>query len=156
MKMGPGGRGLWLAFLIAGLVVGAAFTYFVLPRRPPRTEINSDVCARTFATVAGINSYLADRAAVDPGSSAHPLVGVPEADRDEVWAEYLETTGSYTAETIAGFNATFAGESQFLVERLSEAGYWSEPAEVVAVNELAVSRLAQELEASAKAAGCQP
>lgn len=154
MKSGLGGRGVWLALLITGLVVGAALTYFILPRRPPSTGINDEVCARAFATVAGITTYLADRAAVDPFSAAHPLLGVPEEDRDEVWGEYLELTASYTAETIAGFNATFAGESQFLVEQLSEAGYWSEPAQVNAVNELAVGLLAQQLEASALAAGC--
>ncbi len=134
MKMGPGGRGLWLAFLIAGLVVGAAFTYFVLPRRPPRTEINIDICARTFATVAGINSYLADRGAVDPGSSAHPLVGVPEADRDEVWAEYLEDNRQYTAKRSPASTRRSPVRASSWSNGSRKPGYWSEAAaEVVAV-----------------------
>jgi len=155
MKLGLGGHGRWLAVLLSGLAAGVAVTYFVLPRRVVSTEVDESVCTRAFAAADGINTYLADRASLDPGPVIHPLVGIPEEDQDEVWAKYLEETATYTAQTVAGFNTNFAAETQFLVERFSAAGYWINAAQVNVVNELAAIHLAQELDATALRAGCQ-
>ncbi|CAN5312338.1 hypothetical protein BH18ACT5_BH18ACT5_18080 [soil metagenome] len=154
MSTGQGSHGRWLVFLIVGLAAGVAVTYFLLPRRAPAMGVDESICARAFATSDGITAYLADREEADPGVDSHPLVGVPEEDRDAVWAEYLEATAEYTSQTVAGFYASFAGESQFLVERFSAAGAWEAPTQVVAVNELAVRDLALQLDAAALRAGC--
>ncbi len=155
MKLGLGGHGRWLVFFLSGLAAGVAVTYFVLPRRVISTEVDESVCTRAFAAADGINTYLAARASLDPGPVIHPLVGIPEEDQDEVWAQYLDETGTYSAQTVAGFNTNFAAETQFLVETFSEAGYWLEVARVNVVNELAAIHLAQELDATALRAGCQ-
>ncbi|MGI8517629.1 MAG: hypothetical protein ACR2ME_04715 [Acidimicrobiia bacterium] len=155
MKLGPGGHGRWLAVLLSGLAAGVVVTYFILPRRVVSTEVDESICTRAFVAADGINAYLADRATLDPGPEIHPLVGIPQGDRDELWAEYLEESDSYTAQTVAGFNTNFAAETQFLVERFSAAGYWIGAARVNVVNKLAVIHLAQELDATALRAGCR-
>jgi hypothetical protein len=171
MESGPPSRGRWLILLVVGLLAGAAFTYLVLPRRPPvavivgstgvdttvvatTTDLDSSMCQRVFDAADGINTYLTDRLEADPSTDAHPLIGVSEEDRDAVWSEYLASTAEYQAETLAGFSETFAGEAQFLVERLSAAGAWEQSVDVVVVNELAIRNLAVELVAAALRADC--
>lgn len=155
MRAGQGSHLRWLVFLIAGLVAGVAIAYFALPRRAPAGSVDESICARAFVTADAIMAYLAERDEADPGPDTHPLVGVPEEDRDAVWADYLEDTAAFTEQTIAGFNAAFGGESQFLVERFVAVGAWEEPPRVVAVNELSVRNLALQLDTAALRTGCQ-
>lgn len=154
MKLGLGGHGRWLTALVVGFIVGGAVTFFALPRRAPAVVVDQPLCDRTFTIAAGIHDYLTERRASDPTGAAHPLIGVEEQDQDDTWAAYIETTATYNAQTMAGFTATFAGESQFLVDTMAAAGFWDGPTEVVSVNELAVQRLATELDAAAMRAGC--
>lgn len=152
--MGLGGHGRWLAILLIGLVTGGLVTYFLLPERVSATPLDEGVCDRAFAASDGITAYLAEREAIDPTTGIHPLTGVAEEDRESVWNAYLQATAEHEAETVAGFNDAFASEADFLIGRLSASGDWVGSTEVQVVNQLAVSRLAQELDESALRAGC--
>ena len=139
--------------LVAAALIGAGATHVVIDRQP-QVPIGPTPCEELFATVDQIHTYLAGQHEGDP--VGHPLVGVPEADRDQAWTEFLADSQARLEETIAGFTSQFAPQVQALVNQLVAARAWpaDQPTEVIVVNPLGIEHLATQLEVSALESGC--
>lgn len=139
--------------LLAAALIGAGGTYLAIDRQP-QEPVGPTPCQELFTTVDQIHSYLADQRA--RGTVEVPLVGIPEADRDQAWADFLAGSEAHLEETVTGFTTQFAPKVQVLVNQMVAARAWpaDEPTEVIVVNPLGIEHLATQLEVSALESGC--
>lgn len=109
-------------------------------------------CDDLFTTVDELRAFL------EAGSASSPdpisLVGIPEADRDQAMADYVDASGDHLQQVLTQYGTHFSARVQFLVDQLAGADLWTDPTDVVVVNELQIEHLATELEVRGIEAGC--